>query len=133
MSYTKQIWTDGQVITAQKLNHMEGGIASGGVCLINVTIAVDDQTDEITGATVDKTPSQVYQAFLDGETIIGYSEDFDGMIFETPYIQETGYTLQNTHWSKPESNILGVEVTVIHIPNNSLPNIDVGYTEISTI
>lgn len=29
-SYTKQVWTDGDVITAEKLNHMEDGIANGG-------------------------------------------------------------------------------------------------------
>ena len=28
MSYTKQTWTDGEVITDDKLNHMEDGIES---------------------------------------------------------------------------------------------------------
>lgn len=30
MSYEKQTWQTGDVITAEKLNHMEDGIASGG-------------------------------------------------------------------------------------------------------
>lgn len=30
MSYTKQTWYTGDIITADKLNHMEDGIASGG-------------------------------------------------------------------------------------------------------
>lgn len=30
MSYTKQTWNNGDVITAEKLNHMEEGIAEGG-------------------------------------------------------------------------------------------------------
>lgn len=34
MAYTKQTWECGDVITAEKLNHMEDGIAnSGGVRL----------------------------------------------------------------------------------------------------
>lgn len=31
MSYEKQTWNCGDVVTADKLNHMEDGIASGGV------------------------------------------------------------------------------------------------------
>lgn len=27
MPYTKQTWTDGEVITAEKLNHIEDGLA----------------------------------------------------------------------------------------------------------
>ena len=30
MSYEKQTWTTGDVITADKMNHMEDGIANGG-------------------------------------------------------------------------------------------------------
>lgn len=30
MAYSKQTWTNGDVITAEKLNHMEDGIAAGG-------------------------------------------------------------------------------------------------------
>ena len=38
MSYTKQTWVDGDLITAEKLNHIEDGIAnSGGYSIIKVT------------------------------------------------------------------------------------------------
>lgn len=39
MAYEKQTWETGQVITAEKLNHMEDGIegASNNVFMINVT------------------------------------------------------------------------------------------------
>lgn len=30
MAYAKQTWNNGDVITADKLNHMEDGIAEGG-------------------------------------------------------------------------------------------------------
>ncbi len=29
MAYTKNTWTDGDIVTSEKLNHMENGIASG--------------------------------------------------------------------------------------------------------
>lgn len=31
MAYDKHIWQCGEAITTEKLNHMENGIASGGV------------------------------------------------------------------------------------------------------
>ena len=35
MSYTKQTWVNGDIITAEKLNHMEDGIENaGGVILL---------------------------------------------------------------------------------------------------
>ena len=38
MSYTKQTWNTGDVITAQKLNHMEDGIESvGGLFVVHIT------------------------------------------------------------------------------------------------
>lgn len=29
MAYTEQTWVDGEIITAEKLNHMERGISNG--------------------------------------------------------------------------------------------------------
>ena len=45
MSYTKQTWQTGEVITATKLNHMEDGIENaggGGALIIEMTL---DETD----------------------------------------------------------------------------------------
>lgn len=36
MAYEKQTWTTGEVITQEKLNHMEDGIASDGVEVIKI-------------------------------------------------------------------------------------------------
>jgi len=41
MAYEKQTWNTGDVITAQKLNHMEDGIAGGSVILAGASIKVD--------------------------------------------------------------------------------------------
>ena len=36
MAYTKQTWQTGDTVTAEKLNHMENGIGSGGVLVVNM-------------------------------------------------------------------------------------------------
>ena len=36
MAYEKQTWANGDIITAEKLNHMEDGIASNGVVFIEL-------------------------------------------------------------------------------------------------
>lgn len=60
MSYDKQNWQTGDVITANKLNHIEDGIAGaggGGVLVINAYY--DEQTDK---ATLDKTWQEIHDA-----------------------------------------------------------------------
>ena len=34
MAYEKQTWVNGEVITAEKLNHIEDGIGSGGIVFV---------------------------------------------------------------------------------------------------
>ena len=41
MSYEKQTWVTGEIVTADKLNHMEDGIASGGVNSAYISIKKD--------------------------------------------------------------------------------------------
>ena len=55
MSYTKTNWETGDIITAEKLNHMEDGIADGGVLFINI-----DSNDN--NYVMDKTWQQIYDA-----------------------------------------------------------------------
>lgn len=40
MSYEKQTWQTGDVVTANKLNHMEDGIATGGGDVLVVPVAM---------------------------------------------------------------------------------------------
>ena len=37
MAYEKQTWVTGEIITEEKLNHMEDGIAVGGALIVDVT------------------------------------------------------------------------------------------------
>lgn len=77
MTYEKQNFQDGQVLTAEQLNHMEDGIAnagggSGGVLFANFQINWDDST-----ATSDVSAEQVYNAFTSGRYVVGRGVPID--------------------------------------------------------
>lgn len=56
MSYEKQTWESGQTITAEKLNHIEDGIAStGGVLIVH-------EVEENNRSRLDKTWQQIADA-----------------------------------------------------------------------
>ncbi len=60
MAYTKNSWTDGDIVTSAKLNHMEDGIAnSDSVMVINLN-----------NGTLDKTWQEVYDAMIAGKLCV---------------------------------------------------------------
>ena len=64
MAYEKQTWATGDIITANKLNHMEDGIAEDSVFVVTFT-------NDGESITADKTITEVREAYLAGKTIIG--------------------------------------------------------------
>lgn len=60
MAYTKQTWNNGDIITADKLNHMEDGIASGGTLIVHITYGSESSTD---AQVMDKTVQEILDAF----------------------------------------------------------------------
>ena len=90
MSYEKQTWVNGEVITDTKLNHMEDGIedaASGLVCH-----ATDDAQAERT--TLDKTWQEINDAFVSGmSVVVVYEDDAVKALMET-YHDGSTYSLQ---------------------------------------
>ena len=72
MSYTPTTWQSGDTVTSEKLNKLETGVQNGfgGMFLINAEITVDE-SDETTGTvTVDKTFSEIKDAYDNGKLII---------------------------------------------------------------
>lgn len=67
MSYNKTTWTNGDVITAEKLNHMEDGIASGGSGGVLVVSTVYD--DDSGKTYLNKTFEEVKNFMLSGGMI----------------------------------------------------------------
>ncbi len=65
MAYTKNTWNTGDIVSSQKLNHMEDGIAdAGGIMVIN-------NTDN----TLDKTWQEVYDAISQGSLVMLQDRD----------------------------------------------------------
>lgn len=64
MAYTKQTWTNGDTITAAKLNHMEDGIANSSVIIVSF------DHDDGTKHYYNKTWQQIHDGLLNGNTII---------------------------------------------------------------
>ena len=68
MSYTKQTWTTGDTITAEKLNHMEDGISEGGGSSggENVVFVRATQNDSYTVWEFEKTLSEIMEMMQTG-------------------------------------------------------------------
>ncbi len=66
MSYEKQTWQTGEVITEQKLNHMEDGIAMGGILFVHL--------DDTEGA-LDKTWQQIHDDARSKVVFIDHGDD----------------------------------------------------------
>ena len=75
--YEKQTWKTGDVITEEKLNHMEDGIASGGSGG-GVLIARGTQDESTSNMVLDKTWKEINDAFQSG-TIVLYKEESAGI------------------------------------------------------
>ncbi len=63
--YEKQTWHTGDVITEEKLNHMEDGIASSRMFFVGSTY---DESTQI--GTLDKTYKEIVDAFNAGQNVI---------------------------------------------------------------
>ena len=86
MSYDKQNWQTGDVITANKLNHIEDGIANGGgVVVVHVT----EENDTF---TLDKTWNELQELLASGALVATVSEDtgFTTMQFLTQTYSDNG-------------------------------------------
>ena len=69
MSYQPTNWKNGDVITADKLNHMEDGIVDGsdGNSVFNVSKIYDEQIGAI---VFDKTWQEIYDASKNGALVV---------------------------------------------------------------
>ena len=94
MSYTKNTWTNGDTITAEKLNNMENGIANaGGTLIVGVTVTTDENENE--RATMDKTWQEIHDALAAGLRVIIIQSGSDYLVQDTIYhvyfSQDYGY------------------------------------------
>ena len=86
MAYEKQNWECGQVITADKLNHMEDGIANaGGDCDCGVVHIITPENPECQDqAALDKTYNEILSAIHSGQAVMFVGELEDEIMFLKP-------------------------------------------------
>lgn len=65
MTYTPTDWQTGDIITAEKMNKMESGIANAGVFYITAT-----WDDNANGYVLDKTAAQIEAAYANGQLCV---------------------------------------------------------------
>lgn len=71
MSYEKQNWVTGEVITANKLNHMEDGIANAGTLICGLTYVAGESGQR----RLTKTYGEVKEALDAGKNIMLIDSD----------------------------------------------------------
>ena len=87
MSYEKQTWQTGDVVTSAKLNHMEDGIAGGGGGLV-VTVT-ETSSDDDTVYTMNKTWQEIHDAAENGLVAVTYSSIDSDTSYS--YVSSLGY------------------------------------------
>ena len=85
MSYVKQTWITNDVITAEKLNHMENGIEAAAVdpFIVNLT-----PTEEDFSGVMDKTCAEITAAYEAGKDI-WFNVDATALGYELWKVQAT--------------------------------------------
>lgn len=103
MSYEKQTWSTGETITADKLNHMEDGIAgAGGGGVLVISSVYDEQTET---TTLDKTWQEIHDATF---SVIITDNPMMGKVYD--YIRTVGmmmgkYTVASAFFSDDKVQI----------------------------
>ena len=90
MAYTKNTWADGDIVTSEKLNHIEDGIANGGGVMI-----IND-----TDGTLDKTWQEINDAMKAGTFCVVKKEKQmldDYFVYNYPVVQAKIATIAGTY------------------------------------
>lgn len=99
MSYTPYTWQRGDVITSEKLNHIESGIESasaGGVFW--VTFSYSDETYEY---SKDKTYTEIATALINNNLVLGkYNGSVGGPYFASSQSEVGGEYGSDIYFSK---------------------------------
>ena len=109
MGYEKQTWAEGDVVTSEKLNHMEDGIASS---IMVITATVTESEGE-TKKTLDKTWQEIFDKFSTGSRCL-IDMSYEGSTSFSPVMtmgsdSEYGYVVDVFNVEGGTSKILSFE------------------------
>ena len=86
MSYVPTEWETGDVVTAEKLNNIESGIANNNIYTASIISNVDESTGEET-VTLDKTWQEIFNATQTGRLVMFMQASVE----EYPDVEESYY------------------------------------------
>lgn len=89
MSYTKNTWETGDVVTAAKLNNMENGIAAA--CQVLFVHESVDYSEDSTTYTLDKTWQEIHDALEVGIAVlfkVNNETEVGQMFISSAYLDE---------------------------------------------
>lgn len=75
MSYTPTEWSNGDVITAEKLNKLENGVGDSNIFIVNISVYGSGGSYTV---TADKTYTELKAAYDAGKIIVGNIDDDQG-------------------------------------------------------
>lgn len=105
MSYVEQTWQTGDTVTAEKLNHMEAGIAGAvGSMVLTETETPDTPSPGATTYTLNKTWQEIYDAIIAGIYVGMVVEYTDGghdytqfeMVYSVSHSNDYGYQVHTS-------------------------------------
>lgn len=73
MAYTKNTWQTGDIVTSQKLNHMEDGIANSENVFIVGGVSFDENSNLV--GTLDKTWQEIHDAMQNKICLVVFSDN----------------------------------------------------------
>lgn len=90
MAYEKQTWKTGDIITAEKLNHIENGLSVFEINIMSIELVEDQSSPYKFVATIDKTYNEIREAVLaEKYVVLNYSPSggpTGGMVITCPLI-----------------------------------------------
>ena len=92
MSYIKQTWTTGDTITAEKLNHIEDGVANTNSMLIDMTF--DSETRLLKSNVLF---SDIVSAFINGVEIVVHIPEVTDYSVAEAYLRLRAYIPESTY------------------------------------
>ena len=100
MPYVEHTWTNGETITAAKMNNIEEGIAEaaqsgGGALIVN-----SSYSSAVGKHALDKTAQEIYDALLSGTPVYikyqyGDMTDYTGSLYLSPVVRIYNYDYTN--------------------------------------
>lgn len=97
MAYEKQTWQTGDVITQEKLNHMEDGIAdAGGDSFLNDVMWINFTTNDGKTFSADKTYQQVQEQLFTNGKPVGARANWK-VISLSPTVSSNAFSFSNSY------------------------------------